>query len=65
MPIEELAAAAGDTPHRRVDSLAAAIAMGMQFAHTHAPLVITGSIFTAGEARSILTAKHGAAPISF
>ena len=65
MPVEVLVEAAGDTPHRRVDSLKDAIAMGLSFAHPQAPLVITGSIFTAGEARAILCDRHGGTALSF
>lgn len=65
MPIEALVQAAADTPHRRIDALEDAIRIGLELAHAHAPLVITGSIFTAGEARAILTGRHGAPPVQF
>jgi len=42
-----------------------AIAMGMDLASSERPLLITGSIFTAGEARSILVRDYGAPPLRF
>jgi len=64
-PIETLRAAAGPRPHRATDSLETAIALGLESASYHRPLVITGSIFTAGQARQILVENHGAAPLQF
>jgi dihydrofolate synthase/folylpolyglutamate synthase len=64
-PIEALSAAAGPRPHRVSDSLDTAIAMGLDSASSHRPLVITGSIFTAGQARRILVENYGAAPLRF
>lgn len=64
-PIETLIAAAGPRPHRVAETLETAIAMGLESASSHRPLVITGSIFTAGQARQILVDHYGAAPLQF
>ena len=42
---------------------ATALAMGLESASYHRPLVITGSIFTAGQARQLLVERYGAAPL--
>jgi dihydrofolate synthase / folylpolyglutamate synthase len=55
MPTDELSARLKQLPHERVDNLKDAIARGIALASTDRPLLITGSIFTAGEARQILT----------
>lgn len=65
LPVEDLCAAAGEIPHRRADTLDEAIAMGMRAATTDHPLVITGSIYTAGEARTLLIEHCGARPVRF
>ncbi|GMV94834.1 MAG: dihydrofolate synthase [Candidatus Hydrogenedentota bacterium] len=64
-PVESLRQAAGSRPCRVADSLETAIAMGLAAASEHRPLVITGSIFTAGQARQILTSRYGAPPLRF
>ncbi len=64
-PVDALRDAAGSRPHRCTESLDPAIAMGLESASSHRPLVITGSIFTAGEARQILVERYGAAPLQF
>jgi len=48
-----------------VPTLAEAIARGMSLAGRDCPLLITGSIYTAGEARQYLMAHHGALPPRF
>lgn len=64
-PVDSLRTTAGPRPHRVADSLETAIAMGLAAASEHRPLVITGSIFTAGQARQILTGHYGAPPLRF
>jgi dihydrofolate synthase/folylpolyglutamate synthase len=59
-PPELLANAAGNLPHQVVPSLEEAIATGMSLATEDSPLLITGSIFTAGQARQILIDRYGA-----
>jgi len=59
-PPETLAAEARNFPHTIEPSLQTALAVGMKLAHQGAPLLITGSIFTAGEARRILIDKYNA-----
>ena len=65
LPLDQLCAAAGARPFETADGLEAAIAMGLEAAGPHCPLLITGSIFTAGEARRILIEQHGAPPRRF
>jgi len=62
---DRLAAAAGGRTHCRVASLAEAIERGLEQASQDHPLLIAGSIFTAGEARQILIDRHGAPPLEF
>jgi dihydrofolate synthase/folylpolyglutamate synthase len=65
LPVDDLCAAAGNIPHRRLERLDKAIAEGMQAASDDRPLVITGSIYTAGEARTLLMREYGARPVRF
>lgn len=65
LPVDELCRAAGDRHYRRAPSIHEALALGMQLASKQRPLVITGSIFLAGEARAILIEKYGATPLRF
>jgi len=65
LPVEQLCAAAGSHPHRRADRLADAIDLGIGQASSSAPLLITGSVFTAGEARALLVREYGAPPLAF
>jgi dihydrofolate synthase / folylpolyglutamate synthase len=65
LPAEQLSALAGDLPHECAASLHEAIGRGMALASEDRPLVITGSIFTAGEARTILSDSYGAPPLCF
>ncbi len=64
-PVAALRAAAGSRSHRWTPTLEEAIAQGMQMASDDCPLVITGSIYTAGQARTILMERHGAPPLRF
>ncbi len=65
LPVERLSSAARAHPHRCIPTLDAAIAEGVETASASHPLVITGSVFTAGEARGLLVDKYGAAPPAF
>ena len=65
LPVDALCAAGAAYPHRRTGNLGEAIAVGLAMAGDSEPLLITGSVFTAGEARQILTQRHGAAPLQF
>lgn len=59
LPAAQLAEIAG-VPGTIVPDLAEAIEAGRALASPETPLLITGSIFCAGEARAILMARHGA-----
>lgn len=50
---------------RIVPDLAEALATGLALASPSAPLVVTGSVFTAGEARDLLVRRHRARPMRF
>ncbi len=63
LPVDQLCAAAAAHPHHRTDTLADAIDLGLDLASEALPLVITGSIFTAGEARKILIDRYDAPPL--
>ncbi|MBI4557115.1 MAG: bifunctional folylpolyglutamate synthase/dihydrofolate synthase [Candidatus Hydrogenedentes bacterium] len=65
LPVDQLSAAAGERNYERTESLTEAIQLGLQLAHADLPLVITGSIFTAGEARKLLIDEYQAAPLRF
>ncbi|HUW61408.1 MAG TPA: folylpolyglutamate synthase/dihydrofolate synthase family protein [Candidatus Bathyarchaeia archaeon] len=64
-PPEDLANAAGSLPYQIEPSLETALATGMNLATKDSPLLITGSIFTAGQARQILIDRYGASPLRF
>lgn len=63
--VDALSAAAAHHPHRTAPSLHEAIAMAWPLAGPARPLLITGSIFAAGEARRILMDDYGAPPLQF
>ncbi len=66
LPAVELETHAHSLIHERVDDLSKAIARGIEHARaTQLPLVITGSLFTAGQARKLLIDEYGAPPIVF
>ena len=65
MSAATLAAAARAIPHKVEPSLEAAIARGMALASAERPLLITGSFFTAGQARAHLIDQYGARPTLF
>ncbi|MBN2311935.1 MAG: bifunctional folylpolyglutamate synthase/dihydrofolate synthase [Candidatus Hydrogenedentes bacterium] len=62
MPLDALCAAAqaSRAAYERAASLPDAIALGLESASDAVPLLITGSIFTAGEARTVLAERYGA-----
>jgi len=65
MAIERLRAVAGSHPHRHAEDLAAAIRLGLDCAGPETPLLITGSVFTAGQARQWLVRTGQARGIAF
>jgi hypothetical protein len=52
-------------PYERAETMVDAIDLGISAATRETPLLITGSIFAAGQARQILIDRHGAAPLRF
>lgn len=65
LPVSEIAAAAQDYPHQTAPGLEDAIDTGMRLASAESPLLITGSLFTAGEARNLLIHKYNAPLLHF
>ena len=66
MTVEQLCRAADDMAHETAPDLPRAIEAGLRLAQEmNLPLLITGSIFAAGEAREYLIRHHGAAPLTF
>ncbi len=65
LPLDQLCAAAEGFPYTRADHFEEAIETGMLAATAGRPLVITGSVYTAGQARSLLMTKYNARPIQF
>ncbi len=63
--LSEMSEAAGTIHHLAVPGLKEAIALAMQEASEDCPLLITGSVYTAGEARKILIEDYGAAALRF
>ncbi len=64
MPLDQLAAAAA-SPRETAPTLREAIARALPRATPECPLLITGSVFAAGEARRILIEHYGAPPLVF
>ena len=64
-PQHVLGQAAADVEHTLHSSLKDAIAAGICDATAERPLLITGSIFTAAQARRILVEDYGAASVTF
>jgi len=64
-PLDELAGAAAGRPHTRAENLDAAIALGLSLASASLPLLITGGLYTAGEARQILVKEYAAKTLKF
>jgi dihydrofolate synthase / folylpolyglutamate synthase len=65
LPVHQLAALAPELPHTTAPTLEKAIAEGLAAASAQHPLVITGSIFTAGQARQILMDQYNAPTLEF
>ncbi len=65
LPLDALHELAADCPHECAPDLKTAIARGMAMASATSPLLIAGSIYTAGEARKILMDAYGAPPLLF
>jgi dihydrofolate synthase/folylpolyglutamate synthase len=65
LSVEELSAHAAYLAHDTIMTLPEAIEQGLAAAHATLPLVITGSVFTAGQARAHLMEGHGAPALSF
>ena len=65
LSVDAICARAARHPHRRAENLREAIALGLNSASASRPIVIAGSIFAAGEARTILIRDYGAAPLRF
>ncbi len=65
LPVDVLCAAAHGRPHRRFERLGEAVDYGMAHAHAGLPFVITGSVFTVGEARTWLMEHYGAPGLVF
>ena len=65
LPVERLCDAARNWPYLWEPHFDMAILQGLRLAGTQYPLLITGSIFCAGEARRLLVEHHHAVPIRF
>jgi len=65
MPLERLCDAAGGRPYDALATLAEAIPHALALSSHDCPLLITGSIFTCGEARSILIKGYAARLLEF
>ncbi len=65
MPVASLSKALGASPHDCAMDMRQALAMGMALARPDTPLLVTGSVFAAGEARELLMHHHGAPPVTF
>ena len=65
MPVDRLAEVVSGCPCHPEPDLARAIDLALSMASAETPLLITGSIFTAGEARRLLMQRHQAAALVF
>jgi dihydrofolate synthase/folylpolyglutamate synthase len=65
LPLKDLCRCAAGYPYETAETISEAISRGLLLATRDTPLLITGSIYTAGEARQILIDDHGAAPLRF
>ena len=65
LPVEALERAAEGHAYRSAPDLPAALEMAVELAGGTAPILVTGSIFTAGEARQCLMGRFGASPPEF
>lgn len=64
-PVADLREKAGDGPVEICVPLGEAVARGMALADAACPLLITGSVYTAGEARELLISEFGGKPLRF
>ncbi|MCC6144784.1 MAG: bifunctional folylpolyglutamate synthase/dihydrofolate synthase, partial [Candidatus Hydrogenedentes bacterium] len=65
LPLDSLREAAGELPCETVPSLRQALHRALALASADRPLLVTGSIYAAGEARQILIDEFGAPPPEF
>lgn len=65
LPVDRLCAGVGSHPYHRTETISEAVSLGLRLAAPSLPLVITGSIFTAGEARKLLIDDYGAARLRY
>ncbi|MFP4191610.1 MAG: bifunctional folylpolyglutamate synthase/dihydrofolate synthase [Candidatus Hydrogenedentota bacterium] len=65
LPVDRLCEAARNWPYLWEPHFDMAILQGLRLAGTQYPLLISGSIFCAGEARRLLVEQHHALPIRF
>lgn len=65
LAVSDLANAAGAHPHDTAPDLESALARAFDLSGRETPIVVTGSIFTAGEARDILIRRYNAPPLLF
>ena len=65
MSTDALSAAAGSRRHHRTPNLKQAIRLALDHTSDSVPTLITGSVFTAGEARNILIHEYNAPPLRF
>lgn len=65
LPLQDLSACAGDHRVVSIPLMADALEQGMRLVSGEKPLLITGSIYGAGEARRILMECYGARPVVF
>ena len=64
-PVETLREKAGDGAMEVCTPLASAVARGLELASADCPLLITGSVYTAGEAREHIIAHYGGKSMQF
>jgi dihydrofolate synthase/folylpolyglutamate synthase len=65
LPLPKLVAAAGSVTHLSAATLGEAIGLAVDRASPESPALVTGSIFTVGQARRILMERYGAPPLEF
>ena len=65
LPAQKLSETTTSHPSHTIPNLREAVETGLRLASAQHPLLITGSIFTAGQVRQILTQEHHASPLQF
>ncbi|MDQ1257959.1 MAG: dihydrofolate synthase / folylpolyglutamate synthase, partial [Candidatus Hydrogenedentes bacterium] len=65
MTVERLAEIVGSYPHCQTPNLTEGLARAFEIAGGKDPILVTGSVFTSGEARRILIERYGARPLRF